>query len=255
VKLSYAGNTDVGRKRAHNEDNFILMPDESLFVVCDGMGGHASGEVASQIAVDTIREFYTDTGKDKDKTWPYKESHKQSYEANRLITSIRLGNNRVHEQSNSAPQYKGMGTTCVAMLFRKGVMVVAHVGDSRAYRVREGEIIQLTEDHSLLNDYKKMTNMTPEEEENFQYKNIIVRALGMKDDVLVDTNEYKLQEGDIYIACSDGLNGEITDTEILAITEQHIEDTEAVATRLIDAANLHGGKDNVTVAVVRVDPD
>ncbi len=252
-KLRYAGNTDVGRKRTHNEDNFVLLPEENLFVVCDGMGGHASGEVASQITVDSIKEFYEETGADPDRTWPFKENKERTFEANRLSTAIRLGNNRIHTQSVTDAKYKGMGTTCVAMIFRENKIIVAHVGDSRCYRIRNGQIDQLTEDHSLLNDYKKVTKMTPEEEENFPHKNIIVRALGMKDDVLVDTAEHPIKSGDIYVSCSDGLNGEISDADILNITMEHIDDPEQLSLELIDAANKNGGKDNVTVAVVSIE--
>ena len=159
LKLIYYGQTDVGRKRTHNEDNFFLLPEENLFVVCDGMGGHASGEVASQIVVDSMREFYLETSEDPDRTWPFKEAKSKCYESNRMSTAVRLGNYRVHEQSVADPKYKGMGTTCVAMIFREKKIIVGHVGDSRCYRVRGNEIEQLTEDHSLLNDYKKMTKM------------------------------------------------------------------------------------------------
>lgn len=180
MKVNHAGRTDVGRKRSHNEDNYFLLPEQDYFAVCDGMGGHASGEVASQIAVDTMQQFFVETNEDEDKTWPYKEDRAKDYHSNRVASSIRLANYRVYEQAQSDAAYQGMGTTCVAMHFIDGKVVVAHVGDSRCYRVRSGGIDLLTEDHSLLNDYKKMATLTPEEEANFPHKNIIVRALGMK---------------------------------------------------------------------------
>ncbi len=253
MKITYAGQTDVGRKRKHNEDSFQLVPEENLFIVCDGMGGHASGEVASQLAVDTIKKFYDETTQDPERTWPLKEDKNLDFPTNRLVTAVRLANYRVHEQAQTDPAYQGMGTTCVGLLFTDDRIVVAHVGDSRCYRIRNAEIEQITEDHSLLNDYKKMASLTPEEEANFPHKNIIVRALGMKEDVQVDTSEIEVQPGDVYLACSDGLSGEVTDKELLELVMSSLEDLETATESLIDAANNAGGKDNITVVLARVD--
>ena len=253
VTVTFSGNTDVGRKRAHNEDNFFLLPEENLYVVCDGMGGHASGEVASQVAVDSMKDFYLATGKDPDKTWPYKEDRAKDHEVNRLATAVRFANRNVHDKAREGAAFKGMGTTVVAMRFLGDRVMIAHVGDSRCYRVRDGKIEQLTEDHSLLNDYKKQVKLTPEEEANFPHKNIIVRALGMKQDVVVDTLDDKVHSGDIYMACSDGLNGEITDEQMLEIMLAHDTDLETSTQELIDSACAHGGRDNVTVVMARVD--
>lgn len=252
LRIIYAGNTDVGRKRAHNEDNFDLLPDENLFVVCDGMGGHASGEVASLIAVESLQEFFEVTTKDPDKTWPYKEDRTQNYEANRLMAAIRFANRNIHDKATQDVSFKGMGTTIVALCFFNRKVAVAHVGDSRCYRIRNGEIVQLTEDHSLLNDYKKQVKLTPEEEANFPHKNIIVRALGMKRDVVVDVAEQPVEVGDIYLACSDGLNGEITDEQMLEIVLANGDDLETSTNELIQSACEHGGKDNVTVVMAGV---
>jgi len=252
LKIFYAGSTDVGRKRAHNEDNFDLLPDENLFVVCDGMGGHASGEVASKIAVDSLQDFFTATAKDPDKTWPFKEDRTQNYEANRLMTAIRFANRNIHDKAAEDMSFKGMGTTIVALCFFNRKVAVAHVGDSRCYRIRNGVIEQLTEDHSLLNDYKKQVQLTPEEEANFPHKNIIVRALGMKRDVVVDVAEELVEPGDIFLACSDGLNGEITDDQMLEIVLANGDDLETSTDQLIKAACDHGGKDNVTVVMAGV---
>jgi len=206
-----AGETNVGMKRAHNEDNFSVDDDDHLYVVADGMGGHASGEVASQMAIDTLREFFRATGADPEATWPYKMDKARGYEENRLITSIKLANLRIFEAAQRDPKLRGMGTTICGILIVDDGVLVAHVGDSRVYRVRDGKLEQLTEDHSLLNDYIKMKRLSEEEIANFPHKNVIVRALGMKESVKVDTLLDKPQPGDIYVLCSDGLCGPASD--------------------------------------------
>jgi serine/threonine protein phosphatase PrpC len=186
-RIEVAGETNVGRKRNHNEDNFAIMPDFGLFLVADGMGGHASGEVASKMAVDAMQEFFSQTQEDPERTWPYKMDRSKGYEENRLITGIKLANLRIYETAQRESKKRGMGTTFVSMFTVNDGIYVAHVGDSRAYRFRDGKIEALTEDHSLLNDYIKMKRLTAEEIANFPHKNVIVRALGMKDTVKVDT--------------------------------------------------------------------
>ena len=251
MKLLYAGATHVGMKRDHNEDNFSLMPEQNLFVVSDGMGGHASGEVASRIAVESVRQFFEDTLSDEDITWPFKLDREMGYLENRMGTSVKLANKNIFESALADPRYKGMGTTFVGFVAAEDAIVVGHVGDSRCYRVRDGKIEQLTEDHSLLNDYKKIQKLTPEEEENFPHKNIIVRALGMKDSVEVDVVTATPQEGDILVLCSDGLNGEISDDEILSRVLEFEEDLDGGVESLIEGACENGGKDNVTVVLVK----
>src|SRR5512142_2961868 len=147
MKIRYAGSTHVGMKRSHNEDNFFLLAEENLYIVADGMGGHVSGEVASQIAVETLANFYIDTARDKEITWPYKEDRALAYDENRLITGIKLANRRVYETAQSDPRYRGMGTTIVSLVVGGTGAFVGHVGDSRGYVVTpEGEIKQITED-------------------------------------------------------------------------------------------------------------
>ncbi len=252
TKVIHAGLTDVGMKRNHNEDNYELVPDQGLFIVADGMGGHASGEVASQIAVETVCKFFRDASEDGDITWPYKEDKNRTYTENLFVNSVRYANLRVFEKASEDARYKGMGTTFVGMAIRDGRHYVAHVGDSRCYRVRDGQLAQVTEDHSLLNDYKKMARLTPEEEKNFPHKNIIVRALGMKESVLVDIGVEAVQPDDIFILCSDGLNGEVEDRDIQSLILEHKDDLDAMCRALIRRACDNGGKDNVTVVAVKV---
>jgi serine/threonine protein phosphatase PrpC len=234
-------------KRTHNEDYFSLIEDEQLFLVADGMGGHASGEVASKMAAETIGEFYQRTREDEDATWPYKMDRSLSYIENRLVCGIKLANLRIFETSNRDLRYKGMGTTIVSTLVSGDKIYVGHVGDSRVYRVREGEISQLTRDHSLLEDYKEAKpDMTEEEERNFPHKNVITRALGMRETVQVDVLAHDIQDKDVFLLCSDGLSGMIEDAKIMELVKG-ASDLELAVSSLVEAANEVGGTDNVTV--------
>src|SRR5512138_3856018 len=157
MRLTYAGATDVGLKRAHNEDAFLLLPEEQLYCVADGMGGHASGEVAAHVAVEEMAEFFRLTGRDEEATWPFRERRDLGYAENRLATGMKLANRRIRERAAADERLRGMGTTLVAAWFdeREPRAVVGHVGDSRAYLFRHGAVSRLTEDHSLLNDFIK----------------------------------------------------------------------------------------------------
>lgn len=251
MRVQYAGATHVGMKRDHNEDSLVLLPQHNLFVVADGMGGHASGEVASRMAVETLASFFSETDGDDEVTWPYKPDRDLGYDENRLVASVKLANRNIFESALEDARYKGMGTTFVGTLWTEDGTVVAHVGDSRCYRLRGDELTQLTEDHSLLNDYKKIQQMTPEEEAAFPHKNIIVRALGMKESVLVDVMKEQPAAGDVFCLCSDGLNGEITDEQIRELMIKYKDDLQKGVEELIRSACAHGGKDNVTVILMK----
>jgi protein phosphatase len=250
MRIDVQGLTHVGMKRNHNEDNFLMLPDERLFVVADGMGGHSSGEIASKIAVDELAEFFRMTGKDQDATWPYKMDKTRNYDENRLATGIKLANVRIYERASSEQKFRGMGTTIVTIHFNQSYAYVGHVGDSRVYFFRAGMLKQITEDHSLLNDYLKAKKLTPEEIEAFPHKNVIVRALGMKDTVQVDVSRIEPQDGDVFLLCSDGLSGMVPDPAIAdVLTKQR--DLTAACAQLIDLANANGGNDNVTCVLAR----
>ncbi|MCA9664469.1 MAG: Stp1/IreP family PP2C-type Ser/Thr phosphatase [Myxococcales bacterium] len=251
MRIRYAAKTDVGMKRTHNEDYFSLMEDEQLFIVADGMGGHSSGEVASRMAAETLSEFYQRT-KDEEATWPYKMDRSLSYIENRLVCGIKLANYKIYEAASKDIRYKGMGTTIVTTLIHGDKVYVAHVGDSRMYRLRNGSLEQVTRDHSLLEDYRDAKpDMTEEEERNFPHKNVITRALGMRDSVQVDIKTEDVQEGDLYLLCSDGLSGMVTDDEMEEILKKN-EDLERVVAELVDGANRAGGTDNITTLVLQL---
>ncbi len=253
MKVAFGGETDVGVRRSRNEDNLLKMAEEHLFCVADGMGGHSSGEVASQIAVEGIANFFRATRQDQDITWPYKMDRNRPYDENRFITAVKLANLRIYEASQREPRYRGMGTTIAGVYYSGNTdVLVAHVGDSRVYRIRGGKIAQLTEDHSLLNDYIKAKKLTPEEIDNFPHKNVIVRALGMKDMVTVDLTRHPVRKDDIYLMCSDGLSGMLKDQEILDTVLELVEPDDACKT-LIQKANEAGGVDNITVIISRVE--
>ena len=253
MRVRFAGETNVGMKRTHNEDNLYLPTDERLAIVADGMGGHASGEIASQMAVETVVEFFKSTQEDTEITWPFKLDRGYRYDVNRLITGIKLANVKIFEAAQREPQYRGMGTTIVAALFLDDQVLIAHVGDSRLYRVRDGEIQQITEDHSLLNDYIKMKKLSADEIANFPHKNVIVRALGMKESVQVDLLTDQVRVNDTYLLCSDGLSGMVDDPKIHDLVRTEA-DLDKATEKLIGAANAAGGVDNITVVMARLEP-
>ncbi|HEX8825276.1 MAG TPA: Stp1/IreP family PP2C-type Ser/Thr phosphatase [Archangium sp.] len=254
MRIEVAGYTHVGMKRNHNEDNYLILPDEHLCCVADGMGGHASGEIASKIAVDELAEFFRMTSSDQEATWPFKMDKTRNYDENRLATGIKLANKSIFDKACSDLKFKGMGTTIVSLHFTNNMAYVAHVGDSRVYYFRQGVLYQVTEDHSLLNDYLKAKKLTQEEIENFPHKNVIVRALGMKDTVQVDVTRVEAQEGDVFLLCSDGLSGMVPDPQMQELLGRTSE-LEKACSQLIDAANAAGGNDNVTCVLARFHAD
>ncbi len=252
-RVRFSGATDVGITRDHNEDNLFLPQDTRLAIVADGMGGHASGEVASQIAVDTVVDYFQKTANAQTLTWPYKVDRDNSADINRMATSIMLANLEIYERAQRDKACKGMGTTAVAIYFLDDTAVIGHVGDSRVYRWRDGDLVQLTEDHSLINDYIKMKRVTAEEAENWPHKNVIVRALGMKETVQVDIITETPKVGDCYLLCSDGLCGMLTDEQMAHLIRNEPDLDEAVE-KLIAGANQEGGIDNITVVLARIEP-
>lgn len=248
-----AGLTDVGLQRDHNEDNFAVVPAHDLFVVADGMGGHQAGDVASRMAIEVIREFF-ETVATEDVTWPFSFDPSLSEEENRLVTGVRLANRQIVDLGSRSSEHQGMGTTVVASLFspRRNRLYVAHVGDSRAYRIRAGRIEQITKDHSLVNDYLAAMPEMSEEQKSELPKNVITRALGMQEQVAVDVGSFDVHVGDLYLLCSDGLSGMVDDDELCQIA-QGTTDLAKTCQLLINTANEHGGEDNITVVVIQVE--
>ena len=250
MRIRYAAKTDVGMKRNHNEDYFSLIEDEQLFLVADGMGGHASGEVASKMAAEVLQEFYVRT-KDDEATWPYKMDRQLSYVENRLVVGIKMANQRIFHAACRDIKFKGMGTTIVSGQVVGDKFYIAHVGDSRCYRIRGATIQQMTRDHSLLEDYKDAKpNMSEEEQRKFPHKNVITRALGMRETVDVAIKTHQVMSGDVFLLCSDGLSGMVTDDKIREIVAS-AKSLERGVAELVDAANRGGGTDNITTMLVQ----
>jgi PPM family protein phosphatase len=251
MKIRYVAKTDVGMKRTHNEDYFSLLEEEQLFIVCDGMGGHSSGEVASKMAAESLTEFYRYSRGDKDATWPYKMDSALSYAENRLVCGVKLSNFKIFESQSINVKQKGMGTTLVTIQVLGDTLLLANVGDSRGYRMRGGKFEQITVDHSLLEEYKQAKKgITEEELNNFPHKNVITRALGMREMVAVDIDKIKIEAGDLYLLCSDGLSGMITDKNMEKMIAAE-DNLEKLITNLINTGNENGGTDNITVVILK----
>jgi protein phosphatase len=202
MRIVSKGVSDVGRKREANEDCFATVPEDSLFVVADGMGGHAAGEVASRLAVTAIADFIASTRRDAEVTWPYDYDVTMSVEGNRLKTAIRLANQKILDTISHKKELEGMGTTLVSTLIADGRACVGHVGDSRAYLIRNGVISQLTSDHSWVNEQVKLGFLTRSDAGRHPFRNVVTRALGSKEDV-VDRAQPVPPAG----ALADGLDG------------------------------------------------
>jgi serine/threonine protein phosphatase PrpC len=239
--LTARGKTDQGLVRANNEDNFYLDEKLGLLVVADGMGGHASGETASQLAVNIIRDYFRGPQK---LIGDYDQSCSENI--SKLRSAIFLANQAVYEAAQSSPQLKGMGTTIAAALLSGNKLSIAHIGDSRVYLVRAGNIEQLTDDHSIVNEQVKRDLITKEEAIKSDMKNILTKALGVDPDTEPDLNELTVFNGDILLLCSDGLTTMVSDEAILEIIS-FAGNPDAACDSLIGAALENGGKDNVTV--------
>lgn len=251
--LKVAGLTDVGCEREHNEDAYGILPDFNLFLVADGMGGHRAGDVASQMAVEVVEEFFLATEKE-DITWPFHFDPNQPFAVNRLVTAIQVANNRIYKESVQNDEHQGMGTTIVALHSVSGHRLghIAHVGDSRCYRMRDERLELLTMDHSLVNDYLRAAPDLSEEQLAELPRNVITRALGMQDSVLVDVQTVELSPGDIIFLCSDGLSGMVDDEESRGIIAAQRRDLSQAAAALVERANERGGEDNSTVVLIEV---
>jgi len=243
--------SDVGRKRKGNEDSLFLNPEQKLYVVADGMGGHAAGEVASRVAVDAINEFVTLTGGNQEITWPFGLDDSISYEGNRLKTAIRQANRSVLEATRKSAEYEGMATTVAAVLVDGDVANLAHVGDSRIYLWTGERIMLLTSDHSWVNEQIQSGVISPEQARSHPLRNVVTRALGGRADLVVDVQSRQMAKGEILLLCSDGLTTMIGDEDIARIFGEAQGDIARTATALVAEANERGGEDNITVVLLR----
>jgi protein phosphatase len=254
VVLTVAGATDVGKRREENEDAILLAPELGLYAVADGAGGHNAGKVASALAITSLRNFFGATdvsARQKPSLDPFGIRNG----ARRLAAAIQKSNRDIVDISKSSEAHRGMGSTIVAISidFVEPLIHVAHVGDSRCYRVRAGHIDQLTHDHSLMNDVLSLKPDMPESALAKLPGKVVTRALGMESSVRVSVRTFEVARGDIYLLCSDGLHGEIADPAILDTLLADL-DADAAAAHLVAQANHAGGRDNIAAVVVHASP-
>ena len=248
MKILAHGLSDKGLSRQHNEDSFFSDKNLGLFVVADGLGGHAAGEVASRMAVEALSGYITKSCAAGEPLIGPSDSAR-SDASNRLVSGIRFANQVVCEAAKTNLSWQGMGTTIVAALADGDRLSIAHAGDSRAYLVRSGTISQLTDDHSVVAEQVRRGLMSKEEAETSEIRNLVTRVLGSDEALEVDVTEIEIRDGDRLLLCSDGLNTMVADDQVLMIVASG-HAPESVCTMLVDAANNNGGRDNITVVAV-----
>ncbi len=239
------GKTDVGQVRSANQDSFLVDESASLFVVADGMGGHAGGEIASQLAIQEIQAFLA---AHSDLIESPNLIHPDGRISSILADAVNHASTKIYERALEEPSLKGMGTTATVLKIIGSHAYCAHVGDSRCYLIRAGFIYQLTSDHSLVGEQVRAGILTKEEAEGHHLRNVITRSVGYQEEEDVDTTTLALEPGDLFLLCSDGLHGKVTDQELSLISGEH--EIKSVD-RLIKLANERGGDDNISVVVVK----
>jgi serine/threonine protein phosphatase PrpC len=245
MKPNVFGMTDVGRRRENNQDQFVVDDDHGFFAIADGMGGHAAGEVASQIAIEALSEAMRLNSDDDDGDGDGTQNASQ-----RLVHAVVEGNRRICDSVLARGEWRGMGTTIVALLALGDRAVIGHVGDSRAYLLREGQLSRLTEDHSWVGEQVRLGLLTDEEAQQHPMRNIVTRAMGNRLELDVELNEATVEPGDVFMLCSDGLNSMMTDDVIREALQVHRSSPQEACQALIDLANERGGDDNITVVVM-----
>ncbi|MGH7264474.1 MAG: protein phosphatase 2C domain-containing protein [Candidatus Rokuibacteriota bacterium] len=244
------GETDIGRRRKVNEDTIFAA--RGLYLVCDGMGGHQAGEVASRLSVEAIANFIERSEADRELTWPFGFDPRGSFGVNRLRTAVKLANRTVFEHASSTEAYTGMGTTVAAVLIGAGEprLTCASVGDSRVYRLRAGALAQLTRDDSWAN-LLAGEGVREGAGAGGGLKNVLTKALGAREEVELDVVDHPLTDGDTVLLCSDGLTNMVPDPRIAEIVTGHAADVAAACRALVTEANDRGGRDNVSVILVQ----
>jgi len=247
--MAYGAKSDIGLKRTHNEDRFCIDPSLGLYVVCDGMGGHKAGEVASGLAVEVIQQHLLEGTQNSHAPIIGRYDAVFLPQTNRLASAIRLANQRIHGEAQHRADYARMGTTVVSALISGQVLSFAHVGDSRLYLIRGETLHPLTTDHSLVMEQVRGGLLTEEEAERSAQRHIVTRALGIEGNVDVELGELPIMNGDVLLLCSDGLTRGVRPVEILRAIHDH-SDLQAASEQLIALANAAGGEDNTTVILL-----
>jgi len=253
VHISSAAASHPGLRRDENEDAYAVRDDLALYLVADGMGGHAAGEVAARIAVDTIETFVRDThDADVNRTWPFPYDPALSLEGNRLKAAFQLANRRLGTAVDANETLRGMATTAAAVLFGTGRPSVAHVGDSRVYLLRDGNLRQVTEDHSWVSEQVRAGAISEADARRHPWRNVVTRALSGAEDLQVDVAEIDVRSRDRLLLCSDGLHGVVPPERLSTLVGRQAPLAE-ICQSLIEAANEAGGPDNITVALLQID--
>jgi PPM family protein phosphatase len=252
VRILGGGATDVGRVRSNNEDCFRLVQPLNLFVLSDGMGGEAHGEIASALAVETVVKYCMETDSNASAPLYGNPPAGLSAQTKRLLSAVHLANRNIYKSAQEHPEQAGMGATLTALWISGDALSIAHVGDSRAYLLRNGTLQQLTNDHSLVAEQVRRGIISASEAEQSEMQSVLLRALGTQAEVEVDAEEQALFPRDLLLLCSDGLTRMVTDPEI-AGTLQAETDPQKAAERLIALANETGGVDNISVIVIRLE--
>ncbi len=250
MEIVSGGVSNVGRVRTNNEDSYQVLDSLNLFILSDGMGGEAHGEVASALAVETIVKCCTEPKEDSGATLVDNAEVHWAEKTKRLQRAVREANFKIYESARKNPAQRGMGATVTTAWANEGKLSVAHVGDSRAYLLRTGNLQQLTNDHSLVAEQVRRGIITPQQAEESDMQSVLLRALGAHEDVEVDVDEVGIFSGDVLLLCSDGLTRMVTEPEIAGTLQAETSPAKA-AQKLVDLANERGGQDNVTVIVVR----
>ncbi len=251
MQIASGGVTSVGRVRSNNEDSFRIVEELNLFVLSDGMGGEAHGEIASALAVETVVKHCLETQSDPAMTIFGDMPANWTEKTRRLSSAVHLANKSIFDSATAHPEQQGMGATLTAAWIDGSALSIAHVGDSRAYLLRSGTLQQLTSDHSLVAEQVRRGILTPAEAERSELQSVLLRALGAHPEIEVDAEEHMLFDRDVLVLCSDGLTRMVTEPEIAGTLQVEPDPTRA-AQRLVDLANEQGGADNVTVLVARV---
>jgi PPM family protein phosphatase len=254
VRIASGGVTDVGRVRTNNEDCFRIVTTLNLFVLSDGMGGEAHGEIASALAVETVVKHCLDAEANPAARVLGATQPAWSPNTKRLSTALHLANKNICKSAEDHPEQHGMGATLTAAWINGAKLSIAHVGDSRAYLLRGGSLLQLTRDHSLVAEQVRRGMLTMAEAEESEMQSVLLRALGAQAEIEVDAEEHQLFPRDVLILCSDGLTRMVTEPEIAGVLQAERDPTRA-AQELISLANDRGGPDNITVVIVRLEKD
>jgi PPM family protein phosphatase len=254
VQIVSSGLSDVGRVRTNNEDSFRIVEALNLFILSDGMGGEAHGEVASAMAVDIINKYCEAEREDSGATVLDEAPTNLSSQTRRLKNAVAQANFQIFQAAQKNPEQRGMGATITTLWLKDALLSIAHVGDSRAYLLRSGNLQQLTNDHSLVAEQVRRGLITPQQAEESEMQSVLLRALGAHPEVEIDTDEVEIIPRDVLLLCSDGLTRLVTEPEIAGALQAETVPS-AAAERLIALANENGGIDNVTVIVVRFEDD